>query len=105
MRRRFGIVFQDPSLDGDMTACENMELHGVLLSRAAQDCGIERTEELLRLFELWDRRNEQVKTILGRHEAAARDRARPAAHAQDPVPRRADARASIRRPATSSGRT
>src|SRR5262245_27913009 len=29
VRRRFGIVFQDPSLDGDMTGFENMELHGV----------------------------------------------------------------------------
>ena len=37
VRRRFGIVFQDPSLDGDMTAYENMELHGDLLSRSAQD--------------------------------------------------------------------
>src|SRR5580693_4245204 len=27
VRRRFGIVFQDPSLDGDLTAYENMELH------------------------------------------------------------------------------
>jgi ABC-2 type transport system ATP-binding protein len=25
VRKRFGIVFQDPSLDGDMTAYENME--------------------------------------------------------------------------------
>ena len=30
VRRRFGIVFQDPSLDGDMTAYENLDLHGVL---------------------------------------------------------------------------
>src|SRR6476620_257628 len=30
VRRRFGIVFQDPSLDGELTALENMELHGVL---------------------------------------------------------------------------
>ena len=29
-RKRFGIVFQDPSLDGDLTAWENMEIHGVL---------------------------------------------------------------------------
>src|SRR5258706_125796 len=29
-RQRFGIVFQDPSLDQDLTAWENMELHGVL---------------------------------------------------------------------------
>src|ERR1700675_3947862 len=25
-RKRFGIVFQDPSLDGDLTALENMEI-------------------------------------------------------------------------------
>jgi ABC-2 type transport system ATP-binding protein len=30
VRRRFGIVFQDPSLDIELTAWENMELHGVL---------------------------------------------------------------------------
>jgi ABC-2 type transport system ATP-binding protein len=30
VRRAFGIVFQDPSLDGELTAAENMDLHGVL---------------------------------------------------------------------------
>src|SRR5262245_19676230 len=30
VRRRFGIVFQDPSLDQELTAYENMDLHGVL---------------------------------------------------------------------------
>src|SRR2546429_7494756 len=30
VRRRFGIVFQDPSLDHELTAYENMDLHGVL---------------------------------------------------------------------------
>jgi len=30
VRKRFGIVFQDPSVDGELTAYENMELHGVL---------------------------------------------------------------------------
>ena len=30
VRRRFGIVFQDPSLDGELTAEENLDLHGVL---------------------------------------------------------------------------
>ena len=29
-RHSFGIVFQDPSLDEDLTALENLELHGVL---------------------------------------------------------------------------
>src|ERR1051325_11827456 len=28
-RKRFGIVFQDPSLDQELTAFENMDLHGV----------------------------------------------------------------------------
>lgn len=63
-RRRFGIVFQDPSLDGDLTALENMQIHGVLYhvpSKVARH----RTEELLKLFELWDRRNEQVKKFSG----------------------------------------
>src|SRR5712664_645880 len=30
VRRSFGIVFQDPSLDDDLTAYENMEFHAVL---------------------------------------------------------------------------
>src|SRR5690242_20707141 len=30
VRKRFGIVFQDPSLDQEMTAAENMELQGML---------------------------------------------------------------------------
>lgn len=64
VRKRFGIVFQDPSLDGDMTAYENMDLHGVLYHVPRKLRG-ERIEELLRLFELWDRRNEQVKLFSG----------------------------------------
>ncbi len=38
VRRRFGIVFQDPSLDGELTAYENMDLHGVLY-RVPRRCG------------------------------------------------------------------
>src|SRR6202047_215621 len=30
VRKRFGIVFQDPSLDEELTAWENMEIHGAL---------------------------------------------------------------------------
>src|ERR1700681_779401 len=54
-RQRFGIVFQDPSLDGEQTAYENMELHAVLY-KVPRKVRAERTESLLRLFELWDRR-------------------------------------------------
>ena len=64
VRRRFGIVFQDPSLDGDLTARENMELHGVLYS-VPRRVRTERIEMLMRLFELWDRRDSQVKTFSG----------------------------------------
>src|SRR6266481_5034672 len=63
-RRLFGIVFQDPSLDGDLTAYENMEIHGVLyhVPREERREGIER---LMKLFELWDRRDLQVKKFSG----------------------------------------
>jgi ABC-2 type transport system ATP-binding protein len=30
VRRSFGIIFQDPSLDDELTAFENLEFHGVL---------------------------------------------------------------------------
>jgi ABC-2 type transport system ATP-binding protein len=63
-RRRFGIVFQDPSLDGDLTAWENMEIHGVLY-HVPHKLRNHRSEELLRLFELWERRNDQVKKFSG----------------------------------------
>jgi ABC-2 type transport system ATP-binding protein len=64
VRRRFGIVFQDPSLDGDMTAYENMELHGVFY-HVPRKIRAGRIEQLLRMFELWDRRGEQVKLFSG----------------------------------------
>src|SRR5579863_7316839 len=63
-RKRFGIVFQDPSLDGDLTAWENMEIHGVLY-HVPHKVRRQRTEELLKLFELWDRRRDQVKKFSG----------------------------------------
>ena len=63
-RKRFGIVFQDPSLDGDLTAWENMEIHGVLY-HVPHKLRRQRSEELLKLFELWDRRKDQVKKFSG----------------------------------------
>jgi ABC-2 type transport system ATP-binding protein len=63
-RRTFGIVFQDPSLDSELTAYENMELHGVLYHVPRKVRG-ERIELLLKLFELWDRKDAYVKTFSG----------------------------------------
>ncbi len=64
VRGRFGIVFQDPSLDNELTAYENMTLHGVLY-HVPRRVRVERIEKLLTLFELWDRRDAFVKTFSG----------------------------------------
>lgn len=63
-RRCFGIVFQDPSLDDELTAWENMEFHGVLY-KMNRDLRREKIEALLRLVELWNRRNDLVKYFSG----------------------------------------
>jgi ABC-2 type transport system ATP-binding protein len=64
VRSRFGIVFQDPSLDQDLTAAENMDIHGVLY-HVPRRIRRERTETLLKAFELWERRDGAVKTFSG----------------------------------------
>ncbi len=63
-RKSFGIVFQDPSLDDDLTAFENLELHGVLY-RVPQDTLTKRIDEMLTLVELSDRRNDFVRDFSG----------------------------------------
>jgi ABC-2 type transport system ATP-binding protein len=64
VRRRFGIVFQDPSLDVELTAYENMDLHGALY-HVPRRVRSERIELLLKIFELWERRDSYVKTFSG----------------------------------------
>ncbi len=64
VRRSFGIVFQDPSLDDELTAWENMEFHGVLY-RVEKATRRQRIEELLKFVDLWDRRKDLVKTFSG----------------------------------------
>jgi len=63
-RQRFGIVFQDPSLDGELTAWENLQIHAVLYHVPGK-VARQRSEELLKLFELWERRNDLVKKFSG----------------------------------------
>ena len=63
-RECFGIVFQDPSLDQELTARENLELHGVLYGMP-RPLRRERSEVLLQLFDLWERRDDVVKTFSG----------------------------------------
>lgn len=64
VRRSFGIVFQDPSLDDELTAFENMEFHGVLY-QVPKEIRRERIEQLLKFVELWDRKNDLVKHFSG----------------------------------------
>jgi ABC-2 type transport system ATP-binding protein len=63
-RRSFGIVFQDPSLDDELTAYENMKYHGVLY-KIPKEARKKRIEDLLKFVELWDRRNGLVKNFSG----------------------------------------
>src|SRR5713226_8635188 len=63
-RKQFGIVFQDPSVDDELTAYENMDFHGVLYS-VPRKLRHERIERLLKMFELWDRRKDTVKQFSG----------------------------------------
>jgi len=64
VRCSFGIVFQDQSLDDELTARENMEYHGVLY-KVPNPLRSERIKELLEMVELWERRNDLVKKFSG----------------------------------------
>ncbi len=64
VRKSFGIVFQDPSLDEDLTAYENMEFHGVLYN-VEKNLRKERIEYLMKFVGLWERKDNFVKTFSG----------------------------------------
>lgn len=64
VRKEIGIVFQDQSLDEELTAGENMDFHGRLY-RLAPDIRKQRIDELLELVELHERKNDIVKTFSG----------------------------------------
>ena len=64
VRQKIGIIFQDPSLDDRLSASENMDFHGRLygLSKAQR---LMQSESLLKMVDLWDRRNDLVRTFSG----------------------------------------
>ena len=64
VRQRFGIVFQDPSLDQNLSGWENLDLHGALYHVPRRERR-ERMQRLLELFGLWERRDELVKQYSG----------------------------------------
>jgi ABC-2 type transport system ATP-binding protein len=64
VRKSLGIVFQDPSLDDDLTAFENMQFHAICY-KVPSNIRSSRIEELLKFVELWDRKGDLVKTFSG----------------------------------------
>lgn len=64
VRNSFGIVFQDLSLDDELTAYENLEFHGVFY-HVPKEIRKKRIEELLKFVGLWDRKDSMVKTFSG----------------------------------------
>lgn len=64
VRASFGIVFQDFSLDNELSALENLRFHAALYS-VDKKVAKERIEHLLRLVDLWDRKDDFVKTYSG----------------------------------------
>jgi ABC-2 type transport system ATP-binding protein len=64
VRRNIGLVFQDPTLDGYLTAAQNLRLHAELY-------GVEsalvpaRMEQVLRMVGLWERKDAGVMTFSG----------------------------------------
>jgi ABC-2 type transport system ATP-binding protein len=64
VRKSFGIVFQDPSLDDELTAGENLDFHGILYG-VSSGMRKQRIQQLLALVELSDKKNNLVKTFSG----------------------------------------
>jgi ABC-2 type transport system ATP-binding protein len=64
VRKSIGIVFQDQSLDEELTAWENMDFHGRLY-RIPGETRDKRIKELLELVGLYDRKDDLVKTFSG----------------------------------------
>lgn len=64
VRGCIGIVFQDPSLDDELTGWENLDFHGRLYG-VEKGLRKKRGEEVLKLVGLWERRNDLVKKYSG----------------------------------------
>jgi len=64
VRARIGLVFQDPSLDAQLTGRENLELHGQIYG-VPTALRKQRIKELLEVVELADRADSMVLTYSG----------------------------------------
>ncbi len=64
VRRNIGLVFQDTTLDGYLTAEQNLRLHAELYG-VARDVVGERMRQVMEMVGLWERRSSRVNTFSG----------------------------------------
>ncbi len=64
VRRNIGLVFQDPTLDGYLTAEQNLRLHAELYGVPRRQAG-ERMRQVLEMVGLWEARSRLVNTFSG----------------------------------------
>jgi ABC-2 type transport system ATP-binding protein len=64
VRRNIGLVFQDPTLDGYLTAAQNLRLHAELYG-VQSDLVVPRMQQVMTMVGLWDRKDSPVSTFSG----------------------------------------
>jgi ABC-2 type transport system ATP-binding protein len=64
VRRNIGLVFQDPTLDGYLTAAQNLQLHAELYG-VQSDLVAPRMRQVMEMVGLWDRKDSVVGTFSG----------------------------------------
>jgi ABC-2 type transport system ATP-binding protein len=64
VRRNIGLVFQDTTLDGYLTAEQNLGLHAELYG-VSRDVVAERLRQVMEMVGLWERRSSLVNTFSG----------------------------------------
>jgi ABC-2 type transport system ATP-binding protein len=64
VRRNIGLVFQDPTLDGYLTAKQNLKLHAELYGVQSKLIA-PRMQQVMEMVDLWDRRDSTVSTFSG----------------------------------------
>jgi ABC-2 type transport system ATP-binding protein len=64
VRRHIGLVFQDPTLDGYLTAAQNLRMHAELYG-VERGAVVPRMRQVMEMVGLWERRDSQVLTYSG----------------------------------------
>jgi ABC-2 type transport system ATP-binding protein len=64
VRRNIGLVFQDPTLDGYLTAEQNLRLHAELYG-VESELVVPRMRQVLEMVGLWDRKDHPVSNFSG----------------------------------------